>query len=408
MIILDTDLKVISANKSFYRTFKVNEKETINRLIYNLGNKQWDIPELRILLEKILPKKKVFNDFEVRHKFPVIGEKTMLLNARQLDSQQRILLAVEDVTERRKKEQITREIEEQFRATTFYNRSLIETSTDPFVTINSKGKIMDANKSAAKIRGVTKKELIGSNFSEYFTEPEKAQEVYRRAFAKGSVSDYPLTIRSKNGKMIHLLYNTRVYKNNKGNVLGVFAEARDITNLKKAEEDLEKNHRLLEESEKIGKVGGWEFNIDTMKLKWTNETYNIHEVDPSFKPTIENGVNFYTPASKPIIAQAVQRAIDHGDPFDVELEIITAKGNLRSVHAIGEVDLKNRRVYGFFQDITRQKKEEEAIQKHNQELEKLNKIMVGRELKMIELKQEITRLKSLLAQKQTDEKIPPA
>ncbi|CAN5621646.1 hypothetical protein BH23PAT2_BH23PAT2_08090 [soil metagenome] len=101
-IILDKDLCVVTANESFYSTFKVLKAETEGKLIYKLGNNQWDSPELRELLEDILPKNKIFNDFEVTHIFHNIGRKTMLLNARQIDSKHLILLAFEDVTESKK------------------------------------------------------------------------------------------------------------------------------------------------------------------------------------------------------------------------------------------------------------------------------------------------------------------
>jgi PAS domain-containing protein len=100
-LVLDCDLKVIGANESFYKNFKTTKGETENKLIYDLGNKQWDIPELKKLLEDILPEKKVFNDFEVSHVFPKIGLKIMLLNARKLDDTHQILLAIEDITLKR-------------------------------------------------------------------------------------------------------------------------------------------------------------------------------------------------------------------------------------------------------------------------------------------------------------------
>ena len=130
----------------------------------------------------------------------------------------------------------------------------------------------------------------------------------------------------------------------------------EIAERKKTEEALKKTQRLLAETERLGKVGGWEFDLDTEKQTWTEEVYRIHEVDLPYTPTVRTGINFYTPASREIIEKAVQRAVNHGEPFDLELEISTAKGNLRSVHTIGKPDLDHRRVYGFFQDITEKKR----------------------------------------------------
>ncbi|MGD0279340.1 MAG: PAS domain-containing protein [Smithella sp.] len=84
LIVLDHDLRVVTASRSFYEFFKVNPKETVGQLIYDLGNKQWDIPKLRELLETILPEKTTFNNYEVEHEFATIGKRVMLLNARQI------------------------------------------------------------------------------------------------------------------------------------------------------------------------------------------------------------------------------------------------------------------------------------------------------------------------------------
>lgn len=100
-LILDADLRVISANPVFYRNFKVLPKETEKMLLYKLGNGQWDIPELKKLLEEILPEKKVVRDYPVTHNFETIGKKTILLNARQIDAVQLIVLAMEDITEKK-------------------------------------------------------------------------------------------------------------------------------------------------------------------------------------------------------------------------------------------------------------------------------------------------------------------
>jgi diguanylate cyclase (GGDEF)-like protein/PAS domain S-box-containing protein len=109
LVVLDKKLRIITANRSFYRTFEVNPKETEKQLIYDLGNHQWDIPRLRKLLENILPMSKTFEDYEVEHDFESIGRKTMLLNARkiyrEMNNVEMILLAIEDITERKKVEE---------------------------------------------------------------------------------------------------------------------------------------------------------------------------------------------------------------------------------------------------------------------------------------------------------------
>lgn len=127
-----------------------------------------------------------------------------------------------------------------------YARSLIEASLDPLVTINPKGKVTDVNEAAVKVTGVPRERLIGSDFSDYFTEPEKARAGYRRVFAEGFVTDYPLTVRHRDGRLTEVLYNASVYRDAKGNVAGVFAAARDITTQKKTEAELAKANVALQ------------------------------------------------------------------------------------------------------------------------------------------------------------------
>jgi PAS domain S-box-containing protein len=131
--------------------------------------------------------------------------------------------------------------------TSQYARSLIEASLDPLVTISPEGKITDVNEATVKVTGVARERLIATDFWNYFTEPEKAREAYRQAFARGFVTDYPLTIRHTDGQLSHVLYNASVYKDAFGKVLGVFAAARDVTPLKKATMELaEQRTRELE------------------------------------------------------------------------------------------------------------------------------------------------------------------
>ncbi len=522
LLVLDKKLRIKTANNAFYKTFRVNEKETENVMIYDLGNKQWDIPELRTLLEKILPEKSVFNDFEVTHTFSTIGERIMLLNAREVinknSAEKLILLSIEDITERKKAQEvldktsehfrqlvkelpaavyscdaqgritfynsaaeklwgrkpeigkdlwcgsvkmfkpdgsalalencpmaltlkegraivgeeviiervdgsrssvlanphpefglngeltgainmlfditeqvtaknIVKESEERFRQMaelmpqkvwtsdakgnknyfnktlldyaglgfedlkgrgwekiihpddwqknkilwekslntgkvykaenrllrkdgkylwhltiavalkdktgkiktwvgskteiqeqkeqkeqlersvanrtqelqqankeleqkhqelyitkeqllTEYSRSLIEASLDPLVTINPEGKVTDMNQATVNITGLSREKLTGTNFFDYFTEPKKASEVYKQVFAKGSVTNSPLTLRHTDGKLTDVFLNGSVYKDGKGNTLGVVLVARDVTEQKRISTEL--------------------------------------------------------------------------------------------------------------------------------------------------------------------------
>jgi len=119
LVVLDTDLRVISVNHSFYQTFKVSPEDTKEKLIYDLGNRQWNISKLRVLLEEIIPRDNQFQNFEVDHEFPTIGRKIMLLNARQIYSKgigaHMVLLAIEDITERKKAEDEIKKLNEDLK-----------------------------------------------------------------------------------------------------------------------------------------------------------------------------------------------------------------------------------------------------------------------------------------------------
>jgi len=119
-----------------------------------------------------------------------------------------------------------------------YSLSLIEASLDPLITISPEGKITDMNHATVNITGITREKLTDTDFFDYFTNPQKAREVYQEVFANGSVADYPLTIRHKDGKLTDVLFNGSVYKDDKGIVLGVVVVARDITEQKRIATEL--------------------------------------------------------------------------------------------------------------------------------------------------------------------------
>ena len=134
---------------------------------------------------------------------------------------------------------------EAVRRASAYNRSLLEASLDPLVTINPQGRITDVNNATEKVTGYSRNELIGTDFSNYFTEPESARAGYQQVFREGWVQDYELEIRHRDGHTTPVVYNASVYKDENGRVSGVFAAARDISERKKAEEELLQVNRAL-------------------------------------------------------------------------------------------------------------------------------------------------------------------
>jgi PAS domain S-box-containing protein len=123
-------------------------------------------------------------------------------------------------------------------------RSMMESSLDSLVAISAEGKITDANQATVKFTGVPREKLIGTSFSDYFTEPEKAEEVYQRVLTQGLIADYPLTLRHRNGHetLTEVLYNASIYRDTHGKVLGVFAAARDITKQVQAQREAAHEH----------------------------------------------------------------------------------------------------------------------------------------------------------------------
>jgi PAS domain S-box-containing protein len=151
-----------------------------------------------------------------------------------------VVVSHKNITERK-------QAEETAQAAAQYARSLIEASLDPLVTISAEGKVTDVNTATEQVTGVSRDNLIGSDFAAYFTNPERARAGYQQVFSQGLVTDYPLAIRHVSGKITEVLYNASLYRDGNGNVLGVFAAARDITERKRIEAELIRSNAELEQ-----------------------------------------------------------------------------------------------------------------------------------------------------------------
>src|SRR6202790_3071602 len=246
---LDTTLRVRSANRAFYQTFHVSAEETENRLIYELGNGQWDIPDLRTLLEDVVPKSSVFNDFELEHTFPVIGRRVMLLNARKLQAGRHgelLVLAMEDVTARKRAEEALLEAG-ALQSAIFNSANFSSIATD------EKGVIQIFNVGRERMLGYTAAEVMNKITPADISDP---QEVITRAKAlsaelgttitpgfealvfkasRGIEDIYELTYIRKDGSRFPAIVSVTALRDAQGGIIGYLLIGTDNTARKQVE-----------------------------------------------------------------------------------------------------------------------------------------------------------------------------
>ncbi|MCA1793635.1 MAG: PAS domain-containing protein [Desulfobacteraceae bacterium] len=156
-------------------------------------------------------------------------------------------------------------------------------------------------------------------------------------------------------------------------VIFLFLKANtEIIQRKAVEIELRENEALLEDTGLMARVGGWQLDVETMAITWTKETYRIHEVSPGSKPALSKAIEFFHPDDRESLSQAIQLALDRGEPYDMELQFITAKGNklwTRTNCRPEVVDGKTVKLRGTFQDITERKRAEEALMANKKKLQ---------------------------------------
>jgi PAS domain S-box-containing protein len=243
LVVLDAELHVKSANRSFYETFKVEPAETEGRFIYELGGGQWSIPALRTLLEEILPRNLSFDDFEVQHDFEHIGPKTMLLSARHFPGAGKhklVLLSIEDITDRKRTAHELTTSEVRY-------RRLFETAHDGILLLEpSTRKITDANPFMVQLLGYPRGEIVGKELWELGLlrdEPE-SREAFRTLRETGSIRYEHLPLRSKGGEVREVEFVSNVYREDGRQVIQ--CNIRDITDRRRMAEERE---RLLQAAE---------------------------------------------------------------------------------------------------------------------------------------------------------------
>ena len=304
-----------------------------------------------------------------------------------------------------------KQAEEAIRKAGAYNRSLIEASLDPLVTIGPDGRITDVNAATETLTGYPREKLIGTDFSDYFTDPEKARAGYRQAFQEGLVHDYPLEIRHRDGRLTSVLYNASVYRDEGGQVLGVFAAARDITERKQGEKTMRLLSSIVEYSDDaiIGKT------LDGIITSWNKgaeKIYGYGKSEVTGKPILILLPDERKDEELQILEKIRQgEHIEHfetirrrkdGSLISVSLTISPIKDAAELIVGASAIarDITERiraeeEIHKLNEELELRVKERTAeLEKKNAELEKMNKLFVGRELRMVELKEMIKELEN--------------
>lgn len=240
LMVLRADLRVNTANDAFYKMFKTTPDQIEGRLIYEVGDQQWKIPNLRMLLEGVLPRNSFFDDFEVTHEFPHLGRRTMLLNARRLDLDDgapMILLAIEDVTERQRAE-----------ASTALLAAIVNSSDDAIIGTNLTGVITSWNHGAERLFGYQAQEAIGRPVTMLVPADRLHEEpdILERLTHGDSVERMETVRLRKNRTPVDVSLTVSPIKDASGRVVGASKIAHDITERKRAKEELAQSHAELQ------------------------------------------------------------------------------------------------------------------------------------------------------------------
>ncbi|MDY0387858.1 MAG: PAS domain S-box protein [Methanolobus sp.] len=261
-----------------------------------------------------------------------------------------------DITDRKKAEDAKIEAEKKY-------RMIFENSPLGIFNFDRNGVLSHCNRKFLQLMGVENREdIIGFDLLASIVNPKMRKAVNDVLSRKvGHFEGEYHTVLTDVTIYIKADYSPNIAED--GTFLGGIGVFEDISERKRAEEKLLKSEAFLSEVSRIAKIGGWELDASTGKGTWTPETARIHELDPSTPADIEFGLSFYSPGSKELIEKAVHDAVQKGEPYDLELELVTAKGTHKWVRTIGNPIIKDGKVVnvtGALQDITERKMAKEA------------------------------------------------
>jgi two-component system cell cycle sensor histidine kinase/response regulator CckA len=346
------DGRFLEANPAFFKTTGYDPQKTLGRLSAEVG--LWIDPAEREQVMSELESRGSLEGRPIRFKMKDGEFRDFLWYATPImtNSEPVSISVLVDITERNKAEQ---------ELSAIFSMSL---DLICIADINT-GTFLRVNPAFTETLGRPEEELLGKPFYEFIhpDDIEITQSVVEDQLRQGSkVLGFENRYQHKDGSYRWLSWVSHpIPAQGK-----TFAVARDITDWKRANQQLERNKMLLDETSRIARIGGWELDAETLEVSWTEETYRIHEVPIGYKPPLQEALDFYHPDDRPILAQAVQDALDHGKPYDMEVRFTSAKGNQLWTRTICEPELRDGKVVrlrGIFHDITPQKQAEEVLRR---------------------------------------------
>ncbi|MGK7923494.1 MAG: PAS domain S-box protein, partial [Trichodesmium sp.] len=244
--------------------------------------------------------------------------------------------------------------------------TIFKSSPQPaWIATLAEGRCLDINDSFSQFLGYSYTEVIGKSCVEMnlWDNLDDFQNFRETLHQMGYISEFEVVFRIKSGLKKTILLSARVSNlNGQDYIIGVL---RDISAQKQAEIKLVRQQKMLEEMSRQGRIGAWELDPMEKKLYWSPITKEIHEVPPDFEPDLETAINFYPEGeSRKMIAQSLEKGMQDGIPWNVEVKLLTAKGREIWVVATGQAELNNHvctRLYGSFQDISDRKKTEQEL-----------------------------------------------
>ncbi len=244
--------------------------------------------------------------------------------------------------------------------------ALVQSTDDAIIGSTPEGVIESWNAAAERMYGYTEAEIVGRPIDVLvFLDRAGPMAEQLAQIRRGRRIDHFQAVHcTKQGRELRVSVRLSPVKDETGKLIGLSMIARDVGRERDIEKALQQRESLLREAGRIARVGGWEYDVRSGELAWTEEVYRIHEVPLAHRPSAEEAVDFYAPEARPIIRQAVRAAAERGKPFDVELPLITAKGAHRWIHAIGRPVTEDGRVVkvaGIFQDVTERKRSEREL-----------------------------------------------